>query len=185
MIALVLGGAECLQADITASLELVTLDECVIVAVNDAGIYWPYRLDHWATMHPTEIGYRIERRRMKGYPMGFTTWTNPYPFGMKDREQMCDRVLDGYKGSSGLLGLGVALEEGCHATLCGIPMDVRPHFNREGVWSPAESFRERWIELHDEIAPRVRSWSGWTRDQFGSPTADWLDVARSSPVHST
>ncbi len=178
-LALVLGGADCLQDDLDQTFGLVELEECVVIAVNDAGVFWPHRLDHWVTMHPTELPHRIAQREERGYPGGFTTWTRPYPIGLKERERMCDRVLGGWNGSSGLVATGVALQElGLHTVLCGMPMDQRPHFNREGAWEAAPTYRERWVELHDQMAPVVRSWSGWTRERFGAPTAEWLDAAR-------
>lgn len=184
MIALVLGGADCLQADFDEASALVDPHRCTIIATNDAGVYWPQRLDHWVTMHPTELPYRVQRRRTMGHPDGYTTWTRPYPPGMKDREAICDRTLSGYNGSSGLVAVGVAIETGHHAILCGMPMDVRPHFNRDGVWEAAASYRERWIELHDRLAPLVRSLSGWTRQRFGAPTHEWVDSARRPHVAS-
>ncbi len=184
MIALVLGGADCLQADLDEAAKLVDPHRCTIVAANDAGVYWPHRLDHWVTMHPNELPYRIQRRRTMGYPDGYTTWTRPYPPGMKNREELCDRTISGYNGSSGLVAVGVAIETGHRAILCGIPMDVRPHFNREGVWEKAESYRERWVDLHDHLAPLVRSMAGWTRGQFGVPTKEWVDAALGRRVAS-
>lgn len=174
MIALVLGGADTLQSDLDQAAQLIDPHACTIVATNDAGVYWPSRLDHWVTMHPTELPHRMERRRKLGHPDGYTTWTRPYPHGMKDREKLCDRTISGYSGSSGLVAVGVAVETGHHAILCGMPMDIRPHFNREGVWEKAETYRERWIELHAELAPLVRSFSGWTRERFGAPKKEWV-----------
>lgn len=185
MIALVLGGADCLQSDLDEAAKLVDPHACTIVATNDAGVYWPHRLDHWVTMHPTELPYRIQRRRTMGHPDGYTTWTRPYPHGLKDREKLCDRVISGYNGSSGLVAVGVAIETGHRAILCGMPMDVRAHFNREGVWEKAEGYRERWVELHDTLAPLVRSFSGWTRERFGAPTSEWVDAALRPHVAST
>lgn len=186
MIALVLGGAATLAADLQAARRLVCPTECVIVACNDAGFEWPGRLDHWATLHPEELAHRIRVRAERGYPDGFETWTRPYPAGMKERERLVDHTLDGYDdGSSGLLALGVALHVGCHAILCGVPMDPVEHFNRDGEWSVAEKYRVGWEPLaSDRRARIVRSMSGWTREVFGAPTHEWVDEARSAGVAS-
>jgi hypothetical protein len=175
MIALVLGGAKTLAADLDMARSLVVPSECVIVACNDAGIVWPGRLDHWVTAHPEELGARKEQRRERGHPDGYRTWTRPYPFGMKERERMCDHVLGGYEdGSSGLLALGVAIAVGAHAILCGIPMDTGEHFNRASGWGIAEKYREGWKAAEHKIRGRARSCSGWTADLLGMPTNEWV-----------
>jgi len=128
VIALVLGSAECLHADIERARDLVDVDACMVVACNQAVAEWPGRLDHFATMHPEEMAPWLERRRGRGYPDGYETWTRPYPHGFKDRERMCDHVIGGWAdGSSGMLALGVAIENGgTRNLLCGIPMDTGP-----------------------------------------------------------
>jgi hypothetical protein len=184
-IALVLGGADCLWDDLDIARKLVDPEACTIVAVNDAGIYWPGRLDHWATMHPEELAGRAREREKLGHPGGYVTWTRPYPFGMKDREKLCDQIIDGYNGSSGLVAVGVAIETGHRRVLlCGMPMDARAHFNREGAWTAGIGYRERWLELADQLRLRCRSFSGWTRELLGEPTAEWVDSVAPTSVAS-
>lgn len=175
MIALVLGGASSLLPDVAFAKTLVNPRFCTIIACNDAGIEWPGPLDHWVTAHPDELPIREKRRRERGYPGGYETWTRPYPAGMKDREAMCDHVITGYEdGSSGLLALGVALKLGCHAILCGIPMDEQPHFNRTGNWKAAKGYRNAWLAMEDQLRARARSCSGWTMGILGKPTPEWV-----------
>jgi hypothetical protein len=183
VIALVLGGAASLWDDIESASALVDPADCLIVATNDAGVHWPHRLDHWATMHATEMEHRVRQRAKLGHPPGFVTWTRPYPAGMKEREAMCDRVLSGWNGgSSGLLATGIAIEHGCSVILCGVPLDVRPHFNRVGPWTSAADYRAGWLERYSVLASRVRSFGGWTADVFGAPTRKWLDAIRTAGV---
>lgn len=180
MIAVVLGGAESLWDDVVALGELLDVRDCVVVAVNDAGVVWPHRLDHWATMHPEELEDREAKRLANGYPMGYSTWTRDYPWGLKERERMADHVLssDMWGGSSGLLGVGAAWTAGARRiVLCGVPMDKRPHFNRGTVdnWVRAvENYKARWMERQADLSRWVRSMSGWTRETFGEPTQEWL-----------
>lgn len=174
MIALVLGAADCLPEDVEAATALVDYRECLVVACNDAGILWPHRLDHWATLHPNELWWRERQRRERGYPDGYVTWTKVWPPELKENEAICDRTLDGWQGSSGLLALGAALQHAEAGILCGIPMDPRPHIRRRKRWGAAHNYRDRWEALHDTLAPRVRSMSGWTMERFGEPTPDWL-----------
>ena len=175
MIALVLGSAECLHADIERARKLVDVDTCMVVACNQAVAEWPGRLDHFATMHPEEMAPWLERRRGRGYPDGYETWTRPYPHGFKDRERMCDHVIGGWAdGSSGMLALGVAIENGgTRNLLCGIPMDTRDHFNA-GAWNAAASYRDKWEAEAGELREATRSFSGWTAGLLGRPTPEWI-----------
>jgi hypothetical protein len=170
-VVVVLGGAACLWADVAALRTLTDPVRCTIVAVNDAGFLWPGRLDHWATLHPEELRWRAMRRQARGYPGGWRTWTCPAPLGPNDY------MLAGWgKGSSGLLGVGVAYEGlGLRRiVLCGVPMDGQGHAGRPtGGWAAWSSHRAAWLEK-PELSGVVRSLSGWTREVFGAPTAEWL-----------
>jgi hypothetical protein len=175
VVTLVLGSADCLWPDVERSRALIGDRPFRTVACNAAAQEWPERLDHFATMHPEEMHLWLGERERRGYPGGFETWTRPYPYGMKHREKLCDHAIAGWAGSSGLLALGVAIETGGRRNiLCGVPMDTRKHFNA-GEWNAAEEYRERWTELADTLRLTTRSWSGWTRDLLGEPTAKWLD----------
>jgi hypothetical protein len=164
--AVVLGGADCLWDDLRA------LDGPpeIVVAVNNAGIVYPGRLDHWATMHAEEMPWREAKRRAKGYPGGYIRWTHPTAVGWDDHTETCDRFLDGWSdGSSGWFGVGVALEVADRAILCGIPMDERPHFDRVAGWDVADAYFREWEKRLDRVQGRVFSMSGRTRDLLGPP----------------
>lgn len=176
MIAVILGGALCLDDDVRCALALVDLADCLIVAVNDAGFWWRGRLDHWVTMHAEELPERERIRAERGYPAGYKRWTRPYPPGMKQREDCVDELFGGWSGSSGLLAVGITLERlGADAVLlCGMPMDDRPHFNRKGRWQDYARNRLGWIEYLDRMRGCVRSFSGWTAELLGVPTEQWI-----------
>lgn len=188
--ALLLGGADTLWDDVEA-VEALTGGPWagLVIACNDAGVAWPHRLDHWATLHPEHFyslpaatgdqpphpGW-IEQRKELGHPNGFTTWAR--------RERgLVDRLCETWGGgSSGLLCVAVAAKLGVtHAILCGIPMESRPHFNdhhRTGRadWTAADNHWRGWIRAGNQtrMEPWVRSMSGRTRATFGGPTHDWL-----------
>lgn len=174
-ITLVLGSADCLDADIEKSLALIGDRPYRVVACNQAVFAWPGPLDHFATMHPEEMAPWLARREELGYPGGYETWTRVYPYGMKEREQLCDHAIAGFShASSGKLANEVAIQTGgTHNLLCGIPMDGRAHFNA-GEWRAHESYREGWEEDQVRLRRTTRSWSGWTADLLGVPTAEWL-----------
>jgi len=181
--ALVLGGASCLEADITQARALIDPAACVVLAVNDAGFWWPNRLDHWVSMHAEEFPERERIRAERGYPDGYTRWTRPYPCGLMYREAFADELFGGWYGSSGLLAVGIAIERlGCdRIMLCGMPMDERAHFNREGAFTAANGYRVGWRRHMIEMADRVRSFSGWTADQLDIPDTGWLTSLTHNP----
>ena len=183
MIALALGAADCLFDDLEEIGRLVPIEQCIIVACNDAGIVYPDRLDHWVTLHPEELERRKVKRAERGYPDGFETWTRPYPYGMKERERICDHVIGGFDGSSGLAAVGVGLASADVVVAGGLPMDDRPHILTGRRWHSCVKYRPRWEELYDRLKGRVRSMSGWTMELLGEPTADWL-LPHMSPLHN-
>lgn len=192
--ALVLGGATCLDSDIRTLELILDIDARdwplgPVVAVNDAGWFWPGRLDHWATLHSEKFDDWKKRRRLRDYPDGFLTWT---PSGHEGRGGRVDRVLGRIlqgrvsEGSSGLVGVWVALEVADRVVLAGIPMDRQGHLpgataegpfltkSREADQKKLDGFREVWQAAHSILAPRLRSVSGWTAKQFGTPTSRWM-----------
>lgn len=177
-VGVVLGGASCLWEDVKQLREIVRPEACVVLAVNDALIHWPGRVDHFCTLHPEEMGWRAERRALRGYAAGFTSWTRPYPHGLQEREKLCDRVLGGWgEGSSGLFAVGVALEGlGLRrVVLCGVPMDAHSHVGRAPAeWNGWATYRRQWEERHGDLIGAVRSFSGWTSRTLGVPARAWL-----------
>lgn len=167
--ALVLGGASCVWADVEAALALGEYD--AVIAANDVGAHWTGRLDHWVSLHPDKFDGWVRSRREKGYPDGFTTWAHKKQAGCP-----VDRETDDWKGSSGLFAAKVARELGFdRIVLCGVPLDAEgAHFFDPKPWSAFKSFRFGWLSHRQEIAPFVRSMSGWTKEILGAPTEGWI-----------
>ncbi len=183
-IALVLGGAESLFRDIKVLRELIDVEACTIVAVNDALFRWPGRVDHFATLHPEELVWRAECRKRFGYPDGYQTWTRPYPRGLEARERLCDHVLGGWSdGSSGFFGVGVARAglRSRRIVAAGCPMDGSPHLDRPCGWRGFPSYRQAWLDRKRDLAPFLRSMSGWTLELYGAPDEKWLDAKVAMP----
>jgi hypothetical protein len=191
MMALILGGADCIYNDLDAlhklvwphdgSLELPRAPEAedgwcpgITIAANDAGFEFE-RVHHWVTLHPEKME-RWQRERLvrwgerKGQPV---TWCH------QDGKPHLDHALPirhGCSGSSGLFAVQVALELGCdRIVLCGVPMDARPHFNGP-AWHDHWTYRATWQRWQAaEELENVRSMSGWTRELLGEPTREWLE----------
>ena len=61
------------------------------------------------------------------------------------------------------------------ALLAGVPMDrSMPHFVRGRPWTSASAFLKGWRFHMSAIKPRTRSMGGWTAEQLGGPTLEWL-----------
>lgn len=169
--ALVLGDAACVHVDATAALKLFT--PSAIAAANNIGIEWQGHLDFWFTLHPGAcidwIGIRdaVARRTKAGR-------NKPEVWAHKAAPAI-DKTTPDWGGSTGLLAVKGLLELGFERiVLAGVPMDTSPHFYNGQPWRQVERYRQAWKAHLHEIAPFVRSMSGWTADLLGKPDADWL-----------
>ena len=162
MEALVLGGAEGVFDDLEAASPY--LDDPIVIAANDVGTRYQGHLHHWVSLHPSKLEAWKNQRRKAGYNMDFTTWAHR-------KCQWADKILTCWGGSSGMLAVQVARELGCtKIVLCGVPMDPRGHFFKKDEWTDCHAYRRAWNRKYDDLAPYVRSMSGWTRELFGPPT---------------
>lgn len=142
--------------------------EATVIAVNQAGIKYPGKLDYWATLHPSK----------------YQRWAD-HRYGRKDHvsygrmpAEGIDRVLkDRWPGSSGLYGVQIALEVvgADRVYLCGVPMTQTPHFHCEHRWNDSHRYHKGWFRAYDTLKGRVKSFSGWTKDLLGHPD-DWHDA---------
>jgi hypothetical protein len=175
-VALVLGGAACLQADIAAALDLGEFDG--VVAANDAGAWWPGPLDGWCSLHPQKLGKWSAARAERGYPAAKRLFGHQNETRKTAGTEYSDHRFPGqlHSGSSGLFALKVALYDlgFSRAVCCGMPMDMQPHFFDRQGWQGAKSLKRGWTEALPAIRDQARSISGWTADLLGRPTAEWL-----------
>lgn len=177
--ALVLGGADCVWDDLF-DLETM-LGEAwrgIVIGVNDVGCVWHRRLDHWCTLHPPYLRAWKEIRHTNGFPGGYVCWTSSVVSSHKG----VDHTVQGWgSGSSGWLALGVAKGVGCSkVVLCGVPLEVRPHFAEsvehqpDEPWIMARSHYTEWRKRRNEVQGWVRSMSGMTKKLLGAPDLAWL-----------
>jgi hypothetical protein len=120
--------------------------------------------------HEQTPGWLDERER-NGFPKPDQVWTH-----VKHRN--ATHFTEDWRGSSGLFAIKVARQLGFERiVLCGVPM--RPeagHIVRGATpWNACEQFMGGWKQQAKEIAPYVRSWFGWTAEQFGKPDRAFLD----------
>jgi hypothetical protein len=140
-----------------------------VVAVNDVGGILPYRITHWATLHPEKLGPWRARRIEEGGNQDFLVVSNRKKAGV-------DCVLRDWGGSSGLLGVQAALHLGrCNKiVLAGVPMSKGPHYHKDAAWMHAQFYRVAWKTRLRSIEGIVRSMSGWTQELLGAPSSGWL-----------
>lgn len=174
--ALILGGAESVWDEAERALKLFTPD--AVAAVNDSIPRWPHRLDYAITLHPSKMENWVKDRRNKGLNVDCELWAH------KRHGNSVHRVTDDWAGSSGLFAVKILMQEGFGGiVLAGVPMDKQGgHIVRKTQWVSADMFRKGWLKHQCEIAPFVRSMSGWTKELFGPPTAEWLMQVTSGGV---
>jgi hypothetical protein len=187
-LAVVVGAAECVLDDLHNLDALLGdtgrgLADTAVFGVNDGGIVYPGRLDHWCTLHGRELERRIQRRRDAGYSTHFVTWD--YDNEGAERQLPIEHRIIGC--TSAFVAVAVAHYIGYrHIVLCGAPIDRRgylvPHIHHgTGLWEFSARNQE-WIRRYARrlswLQQCVRSMSGWSAGFFGLPTAGWL------PLHS-
>lgn len=144
--------------------------------VNDQIAAWPDQAPnaaHGVTLHPAKLGDWLRQRAERQLPALAEVWC------WKAEVASITRTIADWGGSSGLLAVRAALAAGhTRIILCGVPMEPDAgHFVRRRRWPHAIGFRRGWIQHRAELAPVLRSSSGWTRELFGAPTAEWLAAA--------
>ena len=184
-VALCIGGAACMQADISKAFELLYPETDLLrafseygpvetFACNNAGYDYPYKLDHWGTLHPDKMPDWKARRYKNKHPfIGIKYWTSNINY--KDYGVEFNHV-EQWNGSSGLLMVTVALTLGFQKIiLAGIPLDRKQaHYDNKALWNDASKYRTGWIKRKPQMLDKVKSFSGWTRDLLGEPTKEWL-----------
>lgn len=177
-IALILGGASCVWDDAKAALALADPD--AVIAINDMIPAWPGKIDYAVTLHPNKLPMWLAKRRERGMETDFPCWAH-----RRDRANGVTHYCSDWQGSSGLFAIKVAIQQiGISgAILAGVPMTPTPHFVRgeSKPWKSANAFIAGWKRHMDEIKSVARSMSGWTRQQLGAPTPEWLAKNKAKP----
>lgn len=168
--AVALGGADCVWDD----LGRIPEDwPDLYGACNEAGTITE-SLHHWVTLHPERMAAWEAERAGRGLSNGYVTWTRVMPRGAEHREDLVDRTVEGWKGSSGLLLVQALVEAGADRVVCcGMPMDASAHFFDEQGWQDWNLYRVAWARRWRELG-NVRSVSGWTRELLGGPE-EWFN----------
>ena len=186
-VAVVVGGADCVLAEY-AKVERLCEEACInftTLVINDMIAEFQDRIDHAVTLHPdVRLNVWLEERQKNCLPPPANVWAHrETDVGVNMVTRVCP---EWGKGSSGLLAVKIALRElSCdRIILCGVPMTMEGgHFKRKQPWKAVtNNFRAEWQARHSELAPYVRSWSGWTAELFGVPTLDFIKFQQEGMV---
>lgn len=178
-IALVLGGADCMQGDLAEYLDGERPYHGV-VACNDA-IGWYRDLDAGVTLHPENLDRWLDIRAQKSWPRPPLYAHKVYKRANVAGVNLVDYNFPGQAESmtSGVMAAKVALIDlgFDKVVFCGVPMTNTPHFvNRPDAptWDIADHYFERWYMISDHYKQRMRSMSGRTRELLGAPDKEFL-----------
>ena len=178
-VAVIVGGADCVLAEYVEAERLCAeagVDFTTLV-INDMIAEFQDHVDHAVTLHPdARLNQWLDERQKNCLPAPANVWAHrKADIGVNMVTRVCP---EWGKGSSGLLAVKIALQElGCdRIILCGVPMTMEGgHFKRKQPWKAVtNNFRAEWQARQSELAPYVRSWSGWTAELFGVPTLDFV-----------
>lgn len=169
MIALIIGGAECAMDDYKRASDLCNSANIAtkIFIINDMIASFPGEVIA-VTLHPDKLpGWLLQRQNAK-LPIPSERWSN------RPGKQVTHTTKD-WGGSSGLFAPKIAKEKGLKSILCGVPMLVEGmHFVRHQRWSACSAFRKPWGTHKAEMLPFMRSMSGWTMQEYGTPDPEFL-----------
>ena len=170
---MVVGGADRVWRDVDATKDLLALSGMSArwFVTNDMIGRFPGPCTA-VTLHPQKLAGWIAERAKAGLPKPDQVWCHTKYAGVSN-------ITDDWRGSVGLFGVAVArrLDFEC-IILCGVPMEAKSgHFVRGAApWKACDQFMGGWKQRQTEIAPFVRSWSGWTGRAFGQPSLAFLEV---------
>jgi hypothetical protein len=155
---IITGSAPCVLLDIGAVSRVCSYDYMAIGLDAVDKYVWPIR--YCATYHPAEIQQIRKKREIAG-------GNSDYQIISMEPHAGVD-IVEPFRppsGSSALLGALAGLRLGYRRiVLCGCPLDDLKY----------KAFRAGWETFAGELAGRVRSMSGWTKDFLGAPTDEWL-----------
>ena len=181
--ALVIGCARDCWLEAWQAKQLGKFD--AIYCVKLAGVFFsePIRFS-WVTLHPEFMDGYEKQRADEGFHGDYEI-VAPLSGEVGEhgkKGNIARRVSYRYPGmnasaSSGGYAAKVALDDGFDkVVLAGVPMRQEDsHFTRGKPWLQRDSFMRGFMDCLPHFKDRVRSMSGWTQEQLGTPDAVWLN----------
>jgi hypothetical protein len=173
-LAVVVGRAPCRDDD----LEALGKPHADFLAINESGIVLP-KVKHWGSIHGDKLKRWLDERMASGRAEPEIVVGN---FINAPNDARISRwKASPYPGSSALFMVRWALFWGYRrVVLCGVPLEGHQGVMPDGSMSNDPGgyhvYRKGWVaqEKHLPLAECVRSMSGWTRDRYGAPDAEFL-----------
>jgi hypothetical protein len=169
-VAIVVGGSNNVLAEVAEAEALVRNSgmEPVFIVTNDTIPIIEGEIIA-ATLHPHKLPQWLTTREQAGKPKPMEVWAHIH------HQNVTNQVND-WAGSSGLFSVAVARQKGFDKIiLAGVPMKKEAgHIVRKRDWTQVIAFTAAWSRHVKEIAPYVRSMSGWTAELLGKPDAAFL-----------
>jgi hypothetical protein len=155
---LVIGSASCVTHDLNAYDKLHNGERMLI---NDMIPVYRGKAEHVASLHPAKL-YMWARVR-KDKPLAHSTHrAGEWP------PEIWNIHADG--GTSGLFGVIISFLMGFDSVvLAGIPVSDEQKITGQVGGISAETMRQEWMRFAPFFGDKVKSLSGWTREQFGAP----------------
>jgi hypothetical protein len=174
-VAVILGGAINWKEDLEKAKKVIGVRHIRYFLINDQIKTFPEE-GVAVTLHPDKLSGQfawLRVRRENGHPEPEQVWAHRHHELVTNHNDNKD-----WGGSTGLFAVMIAIKEGHQKVIaCGIPMTVDDsHYIRHQKWQSAIAFRPSWIKCRNDLAPHFRSMSGWTKEQFGEPTEEWLGL---------
>ena len=176
--ALILGRGEDVFKEAEAAHALGKIDFTIAtgpIAVDYADV------DYWLWFHAELFPDFALRREKKGHPPVKEYWSVPYKGRGRPAPGFNVQYFDWtHGGSSGLVAVGLALKEkkaDC-VILAGIPMTAEGgRYDDKKQWTEAVHHRVGWWNTLQMTRGKVKSFSGWTKELLGEPTAEWMKAS--------
>lgn len=192
---LITGDGNCLAQDVAEFNSWAIPHD--IYAVNRSLIFHEKRVQHWAAVDVEEatwfteyvndkvepdrkhqiirhsIGGETKEGSFKGVGLYDVYWNMDYEWENEYQRRV-------FVGNSGYFAVLTALKMGyTHIVLCGMPLDVKPHFyeteEQPGpLWTGMTYMQWMDFKMTIPAADKVRSMSGYSAFILGTATKDWV-----------
>lgn len=180
-LALVIGSAACVYEDLAGVYSLLDgVRPAYILSVNDFACQWAgyeawdSSLDAFVTFHAEKLaGWRNKRIEL-GLPEPGVWITAP-------RRPLPDfpvETVPNWGGSSAFLAVSAAINHfgADKIIVAGVPLCYKTsHFDKPKPFTAAGTYRRGWLTQKKLLDGRLKSMSGWTAEQYGMPSREWIN----------
>lgn len=172
-----MGNAKCVWDDLKKAKELMGDTPYDLAAINDVGVYYNGRIQHWLSLE-RKISEWYEQRNNNNYDMKLLVHVY-YHDRLIDHKRHINYfwkmekspVMSGVFGPIALRSLGYS-----KIILAGIPSDKQPRFfdPPDKVYHSFKASSDSWKRHKSYFEDTLRSMSGFTKELYGEPIPAWF-----------